>query len=529
MKKEQKENLIAILIIAISVLIFFGICSKGETNIDDELIFNSLPEKPVLADAISIFKSRYNGSDYRPMVIFTFFLEQLTFGHIDLSISHWINVFIYFLIGIMIFFLAKSFPVEIKNKYYFSLFTALIFIIHPLHSSVVSSLKSRDNLLSMLFGTIGFLIFTYFFKEAKIKKYFWLPFGILSLFLATISKIDCISFFVMIPIYLFIFYPKKWKFIPFLGIIFLNCYILHNFIIEKFTISTFSSSVQFDENPLVQNYDFLNRLSSSAITILYYTKFLLIPKGYYYYFGYNQIPLLDFFHPLIFFSIFFHFSIFIFAIYSLKKHKIIGFSILFYLCSLAYCLNFFQPVAGIVADRYAFIATFGFALLWAYLITNILNLNKFLIQSSNRIKLKKENLPILLMILLMVFYFPFTYQRNKDWKNKLTLIEADLPFLQNSFHGLRIASAVYQEYSKISKNKFEQNDFILKSNEACLKAISVYDSNIVVYLRLATNLFYLKEDANAIKSIQSAIQITDTTAASYSLLANYYLDQNSSG
>lgn len=520
------KNLFAILILAIVTVIYFGVCTKGTTNIDDELIFNSLPDQATTKDLISVFKQRYNGSDYRPIVILSYLTEQLIFGSIDLSFTHGINVFLYFLIGILIFSLIKLFPIDDAYKHNFALITALIFIVHPVHCSVVASIKSRDNLLSMLFGIAGFIFIIKWIEETSWKKFLFIILAAISLPLSILSKLDAIGILASILLYILIFYPQKRKEILFTIFILFATRVIWILLAEQATSSQPGSSVLFDENPLVANETLLYKISSTFISLLYYTKFMIIPKGYYYYFGYNQIPLLNVYHPLIILSALFHVGIVIYAIYNLNKKPVLSFSLLFYFLTLAYCLNFFISVAGIVADRYSFIASLGFAIFVGYLISVEQIQNKNFQHFFAKTGIQKKNIKWMLLIALLIFYFPFTFQRNKDWENKVTLIERDLPQLQNSFHALRIASSVYQDLARDAITINEKVKYYDKSNIACKKAIAVYNSNLVVWTRLASNEYNIGKKTEAYQTLRNALQQNDTISAIYSMMANFFYRDN---
>jgi chromosome segregation ATPase len=42
----------------------------------------------------------------------------------------------------------------------------------------------------------------------------------------------------------------------------------------------------------------------------------------------------------------------------------------------------------------------------------------------------------------MLFYYPFTVQRNKDWKDKISLIEKDMPHLQTKSDRKKLAKII---------------------------------------------------------------------------------------
>lgn len=65
-----------------------------------------------------------------------------------------------------------------------------------------------------------------------------------------------------------------------------------------FNAKVFEKSFMITENPLIADNTFFNRLGMSVATYLYYLKFMVIPKGYYFYFGFNMIPLRSILNPI---------------------------------------------------------------------------------------------------------------------------------------------------------------------------------------------------------------------------------------
>ncbi|MBI2595277.1 tetratricopeptide repeat protein [Candidatus Daviesbacteria bacterium] len=108
---------------------------------------------------------------------------------------------------------------------------------------------------------------------------------------------------------------------------------------------------------------------------------------------------------------------------------------------LAWIFISFLPYANLVpqptplAERYLYIASFGFCLLLGYLLVEISN---FKFQISNYFLFT-------LFFLLFSFYFYQTYQRNKDWKEKGSLWQRALVYYPNSAFASYIMARVNQE------------------------------------------------------------------------------------
>ena len=126
-----------------------------EYNLDDYIITDTLAGKVnSFRDLFEILKLPYNNADYRPIVFLSFGIESLFFGELNPAISHAINCVLYFLVCISGLQLFKLLFADSKNNFLVFL-GVLLFCVHPINTEVVSSIKCRDNLLSMLFGILS--------------------------------------------------------------------------------------------------------------------------------------------------------------------------------------------------------------------------------------------------------------------------------------------------------------------------------------------------------------------------------------
>jgi tetratricopeptide (TPR) repeat protein len=127
----------------------------NDYNMDDSMVTRNHPITSKGLSAIGeIFTSPYYSDamgyayGYRPMVHLSFALEHDLFGEKP-GAGHFINV-ILFALSVMLFFKLLLQWVGTKNSL-FALLTTLLFIVHPLHTEVVASLKNRDEILAFLF------------------------------------------------------------------------------------------------------------------------------------------------------------------------------------------------------------------------------------------------------------------------------------------------------------------------------------------------------------------------------------------
>ena len=151
--REKKWRYVFLFFVAAFVLYWNTIPNKY--SLDDNLV---VYDHPLVGKGISsipeIFTSHYRDIDknvygYRPIAMTTFAIENEFFGQ-NPHISHFVNIVLYALLLILLFFLLVRLFQNIPRKIIF--FIMLLFAAHPLHTEVVASLKNREELLCFIFG-----------------------------------------------------------------------------------------------------------------------------------------------------------------------------------------------------------------------------------------------------------------------------------------------------------------------------------------------------------------------------------------
>lgn len=196
--------------------VFYGNTLYNDYNLDDTLVTQNHPLTSQGVAAIPrIFKSPYYfdeagyAFDYRPVVSSSFAIEHSLFGEQAL-VSHTINVLLYGLTAVLLFFLLRLFMPERGNrKLWFPGIVSLLFLIHPIHSEVVNSIKNRDELLALLFGLLASYLVVY--GKDQQRSWAWYALGVGVFTLGLLAKLSGLLFAIMIPLSLILFRKTNWK------------------------------------------------------------------------------------------------------------------------------------------------------------------------------------------------------------------------------------------------------------------------------------------------------------------------------
>ncbi|MBL7799994.1 MAG: glycosyltransferase family 39 protein [Chitinophagales bacterium] len=186
------------------------------------------------------------------------------------------------------------------------------------------------------------------------------------------------------------------------------------------------------------------KAGTSLVILLHYLKTVAIPYPLSFYYGYSFITPLDVMDAIPLLALILYLIIITVGGFLFWKNRLICFGILFYLISLATFSNYFQPVPGMVADRFLLIPSIG----WLIVLVAILFV-------AFKIDLKTPKLmPIPAGFFRYIFGFIFiaysllSFSRNRQWKDYLTLARHDIQYVSTSTQahnllGLRLMKSSY--------------------------------------------------------------------------------------
>jgi len=515
---NNKTLLYCFLLLSVIIFLLYGRTIKHEYAIDDDLVTqnHSIVQKGISAIP-EIFTSYYfidkkMQFGYRPIVIVSFAIEHQFFGQ-DPHVSHFINILLYILNCFLVFLILRK--LFSQNKFLFPLLVTLLFVFHPIHTEVVCSIKSRDELLSFAFSLFALWLA---FKFADTSKKYLLPIITLVFVLAIFSKQTAYTFLAVIPLSLF-YYQKKFerKVQIMLFITLLTGIIIAS--LPRFLLPPVHREIFFFENPLVTAGSLVNRLCTALYIIPFYLKLLIFPHPLVFYYGYNMIPIPKITDPIVIISFIFSSFLIVFAFIKMLKYPIISFAILFFFITLSLFLNIVEPVAGIVAERFIYFASLGFCLAVGLALFKVLKIKPDAQQTSP----KKITQLALASLILILPYSVKTFTRANDWENYSTLYAKDVKYLENS----ALANAIYAEmlineiFTDISNNR-QPTDYDNKLKLAVKhyqQSIRVYDAYFSSYNNLAFIYYqFYKEYSKAIPYLQKAIALRpDYTEAYFNL------------
>lgn len=484
---------------------------------DDSLV--TTPENKLVQKGVSgipeIFTSYYlnwNGykADYRPLVKLTYALEYELYGF-NPGISHLINVVLFGLTAIFLFqFLCLLFT----DKQRFLVFLAVcLFCIHPINTEVVASLKSRDELLSLLFTVLSFIYVAKFFRTQSRKS---IAIAACFYLFSMLSKMSSISWIPVLLAGLHFYLGVPRSKVLWTGLV-IVCFTLMFYGVVFTVFNDWTRPFTFVETP----FHFLptsEKWASIVAASGYYLKLLVWPHPMCCYYGFDQIPSANWSDFRVYGAVLGYTGMVALAIYQLPRKGFAGLGSVIILADVALFLNVQFPYVGIVSDRVLYGSSLGISLII------VAAAMRFSQEKSSGVAKSSFSTTKLLVPLLFIAVAggTLTINRNVDWHDNLTLFSHDAKTCSQS-------AKIQQLYAHHLRQEYLDNPAVFSEQKA-QKALSVYERSISIYdqwpitLYGAGNVWFfdLNNPEKALPYYEKAVSLNpDFTDANYDLLNTY--------
>ncbi|MBT8231080.1 MAG: hypothetical protein HKO66_12870 [Saprospiraceae bacterium] len=493
---DTKTNIIFLgIFITLAFLLYFQCLPYGYVLDDKIVLSENAFTKKGLAGIPELFstdsfqgyfgeqKKLVQGGRYRPLSLVTFAIEYQFWG-LNPKVSHFVNILIYgfsaFIGFITLRRLFNEKSKKMKVVYSISFMTALLFLVHPIHTEAIANIKGRDEIMAFLFSMLSFLYCLKYYDHRKLAH---LILGLVFFFLGIFSKENTITFLAVIPFGILLFRYNKAKrlniknpFKPLLKISTTLFACVIGYLIMRYQVMGYL----LNENPStdLMNNPFLGmtgvqKFSTIMYTLFVYLKLSIIPialtHDYYPY----HIPISTLSDIIVILSIILHILLIGIAIFFYKKRPKICFAIGFYFICLSIVSNLVVDVGTFMNERFIFTASLGLCLLIVLLIKR---LSAFI---------NKDNLTWIPLAILMpvIFLYSFkTLDRVPAWENELSLNQAAIKVSKNSARSNSfMATALFNHY-KTTTSREEKNKLLAEAKPYADRAVEIYPMYLNGYI-----------------------------------------------
>jgi tetratricopeptide (TPR) repeat protein len=457
------------------------------------------------------------------------------FGELNVEGYHRFNLIIHLINACLVYWLsllifsspALKRTAITNNKTIIAFITALLFVSHPLATNVVTYIVQR---LASLAAMFYFLSLIFYMKGRLVEKknqtkFIFFTGSIVAAVLAMLSKENAFTLPFAILLFEIVFFQSKKLSINIkdyriiilavglLGFIFI--------VTSNFSLNIFNT-LPPDEHNNFTEITSINYLLTQFSAIVKYIQLLILPinQNLDYDFRISN----SFFEIRTILSFLFLLSLVILAIFQYKKNRIISFGIFWFLLTLSIESSFI-PISDVIFEHRTYLPSFGF----------------FIIVSSVIFALlwkKHKKIALAVLTIIIVSNSFLTYERNKVWKDQLTLysdIILKSPYKPRAYINRGIEYMATQKYNMaiddlnkaIELNPQYANAYynlgIISRNEGKFdRALEDYSKAIVLkpdYYNAYTNrgeVYILKgEYSDGIQDLNKAIELDPNLPYAY--------------
>ena len=472
------NNKFAYLFFFISIIILYGNTIQYEHVLDDKIYLtnNKLVQSETnnikdffSTDLFAGYDQDLNitGNRYRPLTLLSFKLDRYVNSTV---FSHTLNLCLYFLICCLLFYNLKY---TLSFNRLVALIATILFLAHPVHVEVVANIKSRDELLSVLFSLYALILVHVYIVNNK-KRYLFIAFWVMVL--AFFSKESTVVYLLLIPL---ILYYKKVNYV-----LAINSYLpIFNAFLIYFSFRYFLVPFDFSESTNLLNNPFFSTSFNQYYSTVFVIFFKYLSKAVF------PIILTHDYYPFVFeyynFGLLTHLLLVIFCLFCLyvvcfnfKKRNWMVFGVLFFTISLMPYMNIFFNIGTFMAERFLFNASIGAVIFLAFVIYYVRFVNYYF--------------GSVLLLFFVIFFSIKTKTRTYDWASELQLSSADIHKSINSakcnvFH----AGNLLKEYIQT-----QDSIYLIDSEFYLHRALDIYSEYNTAKLLMA-NFYMYKNDLDS--------------------------------
>ena len=331
------------------------------------------------------------GFHYRPLQMLTYAVEY-PLWKLDPRGYHIINTLFHILAALALYRLLN---ILFSNKA-LSIFTALFFVAHPIHTEAVSYISGRADLLMALFV---FLTLIFYIKSLESEKNCTLVY--MSYILALLSREGSLVLPLLIFLYHYAFKKdiKFRKILPIWGIT-LAYIVLRFTLLRNFSFSSTHATTAFE------------RIPGFFAAITEYIRLLFLPLNLHMIY---KNRLFNFAEPKVLFGLLIFMFLLIYAVRKRNTGKIVFFGIAWFFITLLPQSNIY-PIGTYMAEHWLYLPSIGF----------------FIVLSNSLLSIKGPKFAkftaIVFMVGFIVFYSFLTIRQNIYWKGPVTFYKRTLKY-----------------------------------------------------------------------------------------------------
>jgi protein O-mannosyl-transferase len=407
----QQSKLQVLMLFVVTVLVYANSLNVP-FYLDD---YHSIVENPIIHDISTMFDKR----NFQLMRMTGTYSLATNYALHQTSVLgyHLVNLTIHFLAGLAVFFLLRALVQAQHNKFpqqqavnnyllYLPLFSALIFLLHPLQTQAITYIIQRHASLAALFYISSVTCFAYarLRQQSGIQWLYYLFTGIFAV-LALLSKENTVTLIISLLLIEMLFFQQlSIKKIALWSLISISLAVLLALSLHYYMGVSFELIDRYTHTSDVKHITRLEYFSTQLLVLWHYIKLFFIPFGLH--LDYDFSLQKSFFNLAVISSLIGHIAILVGTILLAKHKPILIFAVFFYYIAHSVESGVI-PIFDLAFEHRTYLPNLGLAIIVASLLVLLLDQNL------------AKSFTFVIVVLLFLTLALLTIQRNSEWANPI--------------------------------------------------------------------------------------------------------------
>lgn len=450
---------------------------------------------------------------YRPLVLVTFAVEKALFGN-NPAVGHGVNILLYAAACAALFVLLARLPAPLLQSV--ALPAALLFAAHPAHVEVVANIKSRDEILCLLF-LLGLLEGLRRYAAAGKGRHLAAALALFAL--ALLTKEHAITFVALVPLTLRFFSGLRPAAIARATVPFAALAALY-LLVRKAVVGAVSMPGGFGglTNVLTLAQTPSEALGTRLLILGEYLRLLVVPLRLSHDYSYNIVPVTRLADVRAVAAGLAFLALLGAGLWGLRRRSAAGYGLLFFLVTFSVVSNSFVLLRWTMAERFLFTPSLGFCIAAAAGGQALLG------RAGSGGKAGRIALAAVFSLVLLAFSAR-TVARSADWKSELDLYRRDAA---THPEGARIRNSLgiaYKNRSASAGDALEREKLLRLALEEFRRSIEIYPDFPRPHEGLAYVQYALDDFAAAERAARRALELAPVSVEATHLLAGACFSQ----
>ncbi len=416
----------ALVLVILTISIYANTLSNGFV-FDDRVIVEHNTLIQDFGNIGEIFTTNYwqpvnrNRGLYRPLTILSYSINYAINGLNPIG-YHAVNILLHTFTVLMLYLLT----IMVSRSFLVSIFSGVLFSVHPIHVEAVANVVGRAELLSAFFFLSAAVLYTRFRTQNNVRYATYIA-SLLAYFFAILSKENAVTFLIIPFLIDWLCHSKTsaesishivrsryhW-YLGFVGVL-IGYLVVRSVVLGVFTPPDIAPL----DNPLVREAP-LDRILGGVFIFGKYLSLMVFPQNLSCDYGLDVLPLSDPLRALEFWlGVVSSIMVPLLLVYSVRRRRRdVTLYILLFLATYSITSNIFIVIGTPIAERLFYLPSVGLCCLAGCGVRSLLS---FVSKSA-----VCRAAVIAALVPIVAVYSWRTYTRNQDWKSNYDLYLADV-------------------------------------------------------------------------------------------------------